>query len=93
MSPLPMAAQKAGVERHRRADAGDQGDDLAQRPQLHAQVAAAAEDEVMVIEHLVIERQRRDRDERDDEEDACDACGSSLEVRRSVARCRRRPVR
>jgi hypothetical protein len=81
------------VERHCRADAGDEGDDLAHSPQLHAEVAAAADDEGVVIEHLVIQRQSRDRDERDDEEDARDARASSLCVRRSVARCGRRPVR
>jgi hypothetical protein len=48
------SARLARVERDRRTDAGDEGDDLEQRPQLHAQVAAAADDEVRVIEHLVI---------------------------------------
>jgi hypothetical protein len=42
-------------------------------PQLYARVAAAADDEIRVVEHPVIQRQRRDGDEGDHDEDARDS--------------------
>ena len=49
-------APEDGVQCDRGADAGDEGDDLAQRPQIDAQVASGADDELVVIEHLVVQR-------------------------------------
>src|SRR3954447_18363148 len=63
-------APRDGEQRDRHADAADEGQDLEQRAQVDARVAAAADDEA--CEHLVIQRQRRDGDEGNDHEDARD---------------------
>lgn len=65
-------APEDGVQRHSHADPGDESENLEQRAHVHARVAAGADDEVRVVEHLVIQRQRRDRDEGDDHEHARD---------------------
>jgi hypothetical protein len=66
-------AAKDRIQRDRRADARDGGDDLGDRAQLHAGVPARADDEAVVLEHPVVERQGRDGDEGRDEEEACNA--------------------
>jgi hypothetical protein len=77
-----------GKQHDRGPDPGDRKQDLEERAQLDAGVGAGTEHVVGVVEHRVVQQQRRDgRDEGEDEEHAGDTRGPSRpRVRRSVER-------
>ena len=73
-----VLAPKQREQRDRGPDAGNGRDHFDKRAQLHARVTAGTDDELVVVEHRVIQRQRSDGDERDDEPNARDARGSPV---------------